>query len=83
MVDFYQVAAICDSAYVSSGMSSSPRYVPLGGENFMLRKLIPFKDGSVRDKLPCCRYATFLIERIIRETITGRYLEPAVSRLNE
>ena len=50
----------------------------------MVRKLTPLADArSARDQSPWGESAAFLIESIIRETITGRYLRPVVGRLNK
>lgn len=49
----------------------------------MLRKAMSSAGVLEMDHSCCCESAAFFNESIIRETITGRYLEPSVSQSDE
>ena len=49
----------------------------------MGRISVPLIVGSARDQPFCCESAAFLNESMIREIITGRYLQLAVNRSNK
>jgi hypothetical protein len=68
-----------DSKNVSSGMSSRPLPAPLRGRKYLiLWRRASSVVGSARDQTFCGEAPAFLSESIMREIITGRYLEPRI-----
>lgn len=68
----------CDSAYVSSGISSCLSFGSCWVlANFALWKLEPAIEGWVSVHGFCCESAAFFSDSIMREIITGRYLKEA------
>lgn len=66
--------------YVSSGTSSPMQLATFRESNrFAPRGSGQFACGPARDHAFCGESAAFLIESMIREIITGRYLTPYVS----